>query len=63
MPIDPADERNLMTVEQVAEELRVKPHYVYALARRGDIPAVRLSERKLRFRPSTIRRWIEEHER
>jgi excisionase family DNA binding protein len=45
---------NLMTVQEVAEHLRLHPVTVYKWAKRGRIPAIRLGY-ALRFRPSDIR--------
>jgi predicted DNA-binding transcriptional regulator AlpA len=49
----------LLTAEQVAKILGVRPKRVYELG----IPAVRLSERSLRWRPSQVEAWIRERER
>jgi len=54
---DPALEP-LLTAAQVAKVLGVRPKRVYELA----IPAVKLSERALRWRPSQLATWIQERE-
>ena len=46
----------------VAAVLRVPRTLVYALARRGELPAVRIGERYIRFRADAIERWIESRE-
>ncbi len=46
---DPADNGHLLTAEQAAEYLKVPRAYVYELARRGELPSVRLGERYVRF--------------
>ena len=46
----------LLTAAEVARWLNVKPKRVYELG----VPAVRISERSLRWRPSEVARWIEE---
>jgi excisionase family DNA binding protein len=55
-------EHRLWTAEDVAERLRMRPDFVYALCRRKQIPHVRLG-RSVRFRPEAIARWLEEQER
>jgi predicted DNA-binding transcriptional regulator AlpA len=49
----------LLTAEQVAQILGVRPKRVYELT----IPRVCLSERAFRWRRSAVLRWIEERER
>jgi predicted DNA-binding transcriptional regulator AlpA len=46
----------LLSADEVAECLGVRPKRVYELG----IPAVRISERSLRWKPSEVRRWIEQ---
>ena len=48
----------LLSAEDVAELLGVPRTFVYALARRGDIPVVRVGERYVRFRSEALERWI-----
>lgn len=52
----------LLTAEDVAQILRVPRTFVYELARRGELPTVRVGERYVRFRDDALRRWIEECE-
>ncbi len=52
----------LLTAHEVAQQLRVPVPYVYALSRRGEIPTVRLGERKVRYRPEAIAQWLEQIE-
>jgi excisionase family DNA binding protein len=51
----------LMTAEEVAERLDVGVKWVWAQARAGNIPHVKLG-RYRRFRPETIDSWIAELE-
>ena len=51
----------LLTAEELAERLRVKPEWVWAQARAGRIPHVRLG-RYRRFRESAIEAWLTELE-
>ena len=50
----------LLKVEEVAQILRLKPETIRAMARRGDIPAIKLG-RVWRFRKSSRSELIEEH--
>jgi excisionase family DNA binding protein len=47
----------LLTAEEIAERLGVKTQWVWAQARAGAIPHVRLG-RYRRFRESTIETWL-----
>jgi len=61
-PLASAAPGRLLAAEEVAQLLGVNATFVYALARRGDLPAVRIGERYVRFRAQTLERWIEEQE-
>jgi excisionase family DNA binding protein len=50
--------RRLLNPEDVAAILGVPHTFVYALARRGEIPTVRIGERYVRLRAGAIDRWI-----
>lgn len=52
----------LLTAEDVAERLQLTVHYVYALARRDEIPHLRFG-RTLRFRSAAIEEWLRVTER
>lgn len=52
----------LLAADDVADLLGVNATFVYALVRRGNLPAVRIGERYVRFRAETLERWIEEQE-
>jgi excisionase family DNA binding protein len=56
------DESRLLTADEVADRLGVGVKWVWAQARAGSIPHVRLG-RYRRFRPETIDRWIADLER
>lgn len=49
----------LLKVEEVAEILRLKPETIRAMARRGDLPAIKLG-RVWRFRKSSISELLED---
>jgi excisionase family DNA binding protein len=44
----------LLTAREAADLLRVPKASLYALVRSGRLPAVRLSERRLRFDPQQV---------
>ncbi len=52
----------LLVAEDVAALLGVPPTFVYALARRGELPSVRVGERYIRFRAQAIEDWIDARE-
>lgn len=52
----------LLTADEVAEVLGVPRTFVYALARRGELPTVRIGERYVRFRGQALERWITDQE-
>lgn len=49
----------LMTVSELADYLNVKPEAIRNLARRGEIPSVKVGRRLIRFRKSEIDAWLE----
>ena len=49
----------LLTVEQVAERLAVRPALVRVLAHRGELPYRRIGEKLLRFRPEDLEAYID----
>jgi excisionase family DNA binding protein len=51
-----------LTPEDVAGLLQIDRETVYRMARRGDLPAFKVSSR-WRFLPSRLQRWMEEQER
>ena len=57
----PTPTEPLLTVEEVAQYLRLEPDTVRKLAREGKFPAVKVG-RVWRFRRSTIKAWIKEQE-
>ena len=50
----------IMTLEEVAKYLKVKPQTIYTWAQEGKIPAAKLGK-EWRFRRSVIDRWLNEH--
>ena len=51
-----------LTPEDVAVLLQIDRETVYRMARRGELPAFKVSSR-WRFLPSRLQRWMEEQER
>jgi len=47
----------LMTLEEVAEYLRLSIHTIYKMAQKGRIPALKAGK-KWRFRKEDIDRWL-----
>ncbi len=49
-----------MTLEEVAEYLRLKPQTIYTWAQEKKIPAAKLGK-EWRFRRSIIDKWFDQH--
>ena len=49
-----------MTLEEVAEYLRLKPQTIYTWAQTGKIPAAKIGK-EWRFRKSIIDEWFNQH--
>jgi excisionase family DNA binding protein len=49
----------LITDSEVGELLRLSSRQVEKLAKRGEIPSIRLPDNEIRFDPDEIRRYIE----
>ena len=47
----------LMTLEEVAEYLRLSVHTIYKMAQKGKIPALKAGK-KWRFRKEDIDKWL-----
>ena len=54
--------RRLLSADQVAAIIDMRPEYVYALARGDEIPHLRFG-RTVRFRGEAIEQWLQERER
>jgi excisionase family DNA binding protein len=59
--VDGSSDR-LLTADEVAGILGVPRSLVYSLVRSGEMPAVRIGERYIRFRSQALLRWIESRE-
>lgn len=49
----------LLTTAEAARVLRVSVRYVSTLVRQGDLPAIRLGKRAVRFQASDVKAYIE----
>jgi excisionase family DNA binding protein len=59
-PRDPAGaDHEILTLEEVAHYLRLKPQTIYKWAQEKRIPAVKLGK-EWRFRRSIIDRWLDD---
>ena len=54
------DADKIMTLEEVADYLRLKPQTIYTWAQEKKIPAAKLGK-EWRFKKSIIDRWFNEH--
>lgn len=55
---EPFLSHRLFTADDVAAILGVPRTFVYSLARRGELPTVRVGERYVRFRAHALEGWI-----
>lgn len=61
MTSDEADE-TLLTVQEVAKILRVRPRWVYEASARGDLPSFKVGG-YVRFRREDIKQWIADRQK
>jgi excisionase family DNA binding protein len=54
------DKDKIMTLEEVAEYLRLKPQTIYGWAQEKKIPAAKLGK-EWRFKKSIIDKWFNQH--
>ncbi len=55
----PPGDHEILTLEEVADYLRLKPQTIYKWAQERRIPAVKLGK-EWRFRRSVIDRWLDD---
>lgn len=55
-----SNDDKIMTLEEVAEYLRLTPQTIYTWAQEKKIPAVKLGK-EWRFRKSLVDKWFNEH--
>ncbi|MCF8371601.1 MAG: helix-turn-helix domain-containing protein [Bacteroidales bacterium] len=55
-----AELNDIMTLEEVADYLRLKPQTIYTWAQEKKIPAAKLGK-EWRFRRSVVDRWFNQH--
>ena len=53
------EEKEIMTVKQIAEYLQMDEHTIYKLARTGQIPSLKIAG-QWRFKRDVIDKWISE---
>lgn len=53
-------QEDIMTLEEVAKYLKLKPQTIYTWAQSGRIPAAKLGK-EWRFRKSVIDKWFNQH--
>jgi len=51
---------NIMTIEDVAKYLKMKPQTIYTWAQKGKIPAAKIGK-EWRFRKDLIDAWFNQH--
>jgi len=54
------EEKEVMTVKQVAKYLQMDEHTIYKLARSNQIPSIKIAG-QWRFKKDLIDKWIEEN--
>jgi excisionase family DNA binding protein len=60
--VGPDDLPPVATVKEIARFLRVRPHLVYAMHRRGQIPGGKRLGRSIRFSSKVVIAWLREGE-
>ncbi len=50
----------LLTIQEVADYLRLNRFTVYRLAERGDLPGFKVTD-QWRFKSGEVERWLEKH--
>jgi excisionase family DNA binding protein len=50
----------IMTIEEVAKYLKLKPQTIYSWAQNGKIPAAKLGK-EWRFKRSVVDKWFNQH--
>jgi nitrogen PTS system EIIA component len=50
----------IMTIEEVAKYLKLKPQTIYTWAQNGKIPSAKLGK-EWRFKKSIIDKWFDQH--
>ncbi len=53
-----SDEDRLLTIPEVAERLSVPRAYAYELARRGELPTVRVGKKYVRVPAAALEKWL-----
>lgn len=53
------DDLELLTIDEVAVRLRLKPWSVYALCDSGELPSIYLGRKTRRIKPADLRAYID----
>ena len=51
----------LLTLEELAEYLKISKHTLYKMVEKGKLPALKIAN-QWRFKKLKIEKWLEEHE-
>lgn len=51
----------LLTIEELAEYLKISKHTLYKMVEKGKLPALKIAN-QWRFKKGKIEKWLEEHE-
>ena len=51
----------IYTVAEVASKLRVRKNYIYEIIYRGELKAVRLSEKRFRITEDSLKEYLEKN--
>jgi excisionase family DNA binding protein len=54
-------EDEILTVEQAAEMLKVRPNYIRELVRQGELPVIRRGRRYARYRKSDLMAFLDRY--
>lgn len=57
--VDSLENLNLLAVKEVARRLQCSQEHIYSLIRKGDLPAYRLSERRVLVSEEDLLGWLE----
>jgi len=52
----------LWTVDEVAQYLKLKPETIRTMARKGELPCLKLGKKLWRFKPVEVKTWLDTHQ-
>jgi excisionase family DNA binding protein len=53
-----SESQPLWTVEEVADFLRLKPETIRIMARKGELPSIKIGKRIWRFKVQELKDWV-----